>query len=86
MYFPAEDPPLELPQTSEPWELPNSTMSSEHISTLEKALFDSEVRYSEQQNHSSVGHFHKDCFVVLETLGLNLWNLEDMYFDILSFN
>ena len=42
--------------------------------------------YSEQQNHLSVGHFHKDCFVVLETLGLNLWNLEDMYFDILSFN
>ena len=28
--------------------------------------------YSEQQNRSSVGHFHKDCFVVLETLGLNL--------------
>ena len=27
--------------------------------------------YSEQQNCSSVGHFHKDCFVVLETLGLN---------------
>ena len=42
--------------------------------------------YSEQQNHSSVGHFHKDCFVVLETPGLNLWNLEDMYFDILSSN
>ena len=42
--------------------------------------------YSEQQNRSSVGHFHKDCFVVLETLGLNLWNLKDMYFDILSFN
>ena len=30
------------------------------------------VMYSEQQNRSSVGHFHKDCFVVLETLGLNL--------------
>ena len=28
--------------------------------------------YSEQQNCSSVGHFHKDCFVVLEILWLNL--------------
>ena len=42
--------------------------------------------YSEQQNRLSVGHFHKDCFVVLEILGLNLWNLKDMYFDILSSN
>ena len=42
--------------------------------------------YSEQQNRSSVGHFHKDCFVVLGILKLNFWNLKDMYFDILSFN
>ena len=30
------------------------------------------TKYSEQQNRSSVGHFHKDCVVVLEILWLNL--------------
>ena len=49
MYFPAKDPPLELPQTSEPQELPTSIMSSECISALEQALSDSEARYLETQ-------------------------------------
>ena len=63
------------------WEIEHINIKSAYLNALLK-----EVIYSEQQNHSSVGHFHKDCFVVLEILGLNLWNLKDMYFDILSFN
>ena len=49
VYFPAEDPPLELPQASEPQELPTSIMSSEHVSTLEQALSNSEARYLKTQ-------------------------------------
>ena len=30
------------------------------------------LQYGEQQSCLSVGHFHKDCFVVLEILELNL--------------
>ena len=44
VYFPAEDPPLDSPQTSEPWELPISIMSNECMSALEQALSDLEAR------------------------------------------
>ena len=49
MYFPAKDPPLELPQASKPQELPTSIMSSEHVSALEQALSNSEARYLKTQ-------------------------------------
>ena len=49
VHFPAEDPLLELPQASEPWELPSSIMSSECVSTLEQALSDFEARYLKTQ-------------------------------------
>ena len=49
VYFPAEDPPSDLPQTSTSQELLPSIMSDDHVSALERALSKSEARYIETQ-------------------------------------
>ena len=49
VYFPAEDPPSDLPQTSTSQEPLLSFMSDDCMSALERALSKSESRYIETQ-------------------------------------
>jgi hypothetical protein len=49
MYFPAKDPPLDLPQALSLRELLVSAMSNDYMTALEQALFTLEARQIETQ-------------------------------------
>ena len=67
------DHKMDMKEGFEPKSFKNYNLTLEEQKELDKFLNKNlEKGYSEQQNRLSVGHFHKNCFVVLEILGLNL--------------